>query len=602
MHAHPKVLQVTTTFGAPESTGDSPPSYIEEAHLFRRVRHQIWATQLRQLIRRSFLRVMLVCCLTIGFWGVMFVLFYEGFSLLTTAISHPPTLARTVHAVYNVFFLSLLVMLTVSSGILYYAAIYKSPEVHLLLTLPVRPRRLALEKFTETTLLACWGFVLLGSPLLVAYGFVTGAPAAYFVLLLPLLVCFAVIPSGVGAIGCLLLVSIAPRFRRAVLAVVAVAMIAGGLYLTWVIMGHTEHHAMSALWLQSTLLRLRVAEQRVLPSWWLSTGLLEAAHGGPNGVLQSLGFFWVLLSNALLIPHVLGGLGHWLLRRSFGQLSSGPRLSLPWQAGWVDSLIKLLLSPLSPTMRLVLIKDLRLFRRDPLQWSQFLLFFGLLSFYFVYVRRFDYGRQLTGWMTAIGFMNLGVVGLILSTFTTRFVFPLISIEGQRFWILGTAPVDRREILWSKFLFATIITSLPCCLLVFLSDVALQLWQRTPGMVLVHQLICLLLASGLSALSVGLGARLPELRECSPAKIAAGFGGTLTLILSALYVIAVVLPPAIPAYVWYAQASLARPPGTDDGGLQFWFLMSIAAGLLVTATTVLIPLRIGFRAFARLELV
>ena len=152
------------------------------------------------------------------------MLFFEGFSLLTSAISHPPTLARTVHAVYNVFFLSLLAMLTVSSGILYYAAIYKSPEMQLLLTVPARPSRVALERFIETTILACWGFVLLGSPLLVAYGFVNGAPAAYFVLLLPLLISFAVIPAGVGAIACLLLVSIAPRFRRVSLALAIVAL------------------------------------------------------------------------------------------------------------------------------------------------------------------------------------------------------------------------------------------------------------------------------------------------------------------------------------------------------------------------------------------
>jgi hypothetical protein len=42
----------------------------------------------------------------------------------------------------------------------------------------------------------------------------------------------------------------------------------------------------------------------------------------------------------------------------------------------------------------------------------------------------------------IGSLNLGVVGLILSTFTTRFVYPMISLEGRRFWILGLLPVHR----------------------------------------------------------------------------------------------------------------------------------------------------------------
>jgi len=244
---------------------------------------------------------------------------------------------------------------------------------------------------------------------------------------------------------------------------------------------------------------------------------------------------------------------------------------------------------------------LRLFRRDPLQWSQFLLFFGLLSFYFIYVRRFEYGSQLTGWMMAIGFMNLAVVGLILSTFTTRFVFPLVSMEGQRFWILGTAPIDRRDILWSKFLFAALITSVPCCLLVFLSDVALQLWERTPAMVLVHQWICILLSTGLSALSVGLGAKLPDLREASPAKIAAGFGGTLTLILSALYVLAIIIPPAIPAYLIYATSHLAILPGSHSRTPQFWFAVALVSSTLVAGLTAWLPLRAGLRAFSRMEL-
>ena len=84
------------------------------------------------------------------------------------------------------------------------------------------------------------------------------------------------------------------------------------------------------------------------------------------------------------------------------------------------------------------------------------------------------------------------------------------------------------------------------MLILLSDLALQLWSRTPSAVLIHQLLCLCLGVGLSALSVGLGARLPNLRELSPARIAAGFGGTLTLILSAIFVILLILPPAIPS--------------------------------------------------------
>ena len=581
-------------------TPASLPGCAAEADAFRKARHRIWQATFRQMFRESFLRVLLVCLLTVVFWGVMFALFHEGFSLLAAAITHVPTKARTVHAVYNVFFLSLLIMLGVSSGILYYASIYKSPDMPMLLSSPARASRIALEKFLEATVVACWGFILIGSPLLVAYGTVNQSPLAYFVLCLPLLLSFAVIPSGTGALCCLAIVTLAPKFRRSVLVVVVAVLLGGTIMLLWAIFGNSPHQAMSSMWLQSALGRLQLAEQRLLPSWWLSTGLLEAAHGGPQGVLQALAFQCVLLSNALLMPLLVGSVGKRVLRSSYGHLTNCPPLKLPWNLKWADQLIHVVFWPLPHATRLLLIKDFRLFRRDPLQWSQFLLFFGLLSFYFIYVRRFDYGQQLTGWMTAIGFMNLGVVGLILSTFTTRFVFPLISIEGRRFWILGTSPIDRGNILWSKFLFATLITVVPCCVLVFLSDVALQLLSRTPLMVAMHQVICVFLSTGLSAIAVGLGAKLPNLRESSPAKIAAGFGGTLTLILSAIFVLGAVIPPAVPAYLMYA--------GSDSGWLRqliteaapWWFSIGLGVSFVLTMITVYLPLRMGFRAFTKLE--
>jgi len=47
-------------------------------------------------------------------------------------------------------------------------------------------------------------------------------------------------------------------------------------------------------------------------------------------------------------------------------------------------------------------------------------------------------------LNIVSFLNLAVVGLILSTFTTRFIYPLISLEGRRFWILSQLPVARTK--------------------------------------------------------------------------------------------------------------------------------------------------------------
>jgi ABC-2 type transport system permease protein len=242
---------------------------------------------------------------------------------------------------------------------------------------------------------------------------------------------------------------------------------------------------------------------------------------------------------------------------------------------------------LSPTMRLLIVKDLRLFRRDPVQWTQFLIFFGLLGLYFLNVRRFGYHDQnYRNWVNLISFLNLAVVGLILSTFTTRFIFPMISLEGRRFWILGLLPVRRETILWGKFLFASIGSTVTCTLLVMLSDAMLRVSTLTFA---VHVLACITLCVGLSAVAVGLGAVLPNLREESPSKIAAGFGGTLNLVISTIYILGVVGLTAIPSHLYLA--------GFVHSSAVLWgAVASIVLGVLTTV----VPLRAGFRAFRELE--
>jgi ABC-2 type transport system permease protein len=200
----------------------------------------------------------------------------------------------------------------------------------------------------------------------------------------------------------------------------------------------------------------------------------------------------------------------------------------------------------------------------------------------------------------IGFLNLAVVGLILSTFTTRFVFPMISLEGRRFWILGLLPVHRDHIVWSKFLFAFLGGVLPCCGLVLLSDVMLGLPRQV---ILIHEVSCIVLCMGLSGIAVGLGARMPDLREVSPSKISSGFGGTLSLVISSLFIMTVVVVAALPSHLFLAANALG--PGTVRG-LMAWVgssqgvAASMAVVVAIGTVATFVPMWLGLRAFRGLE--
>jgi ABC-2 type transport system permease protein len=332
--------------------------------------------------------------------------------------------------------------------------------------------------------------------------------------------------------------------------------------------------------------------------------LLEGVHAGwsdepaRRALTESLMFLTLLLSNALFFHLVAVWTARRVFRLGYLLLQGEQTARRPLRLDWLDNAVLRMSFFLPPRIRLMAVKDLRLFRRDPVQWSQFLIFFTLLSLYFINARRLTFDVTYAGWVNMISFLNLAVLGLLLSTFTTRFVYPMISLEGRRFWILGLLPVRRDTIIWGKYLVATLGSLLPCLLLVLLSDLMLGVERLV---ILVHLLACVLLSSGLSGLAVGLGAKMPNLKQDSPSRIAAGFGGTLTLVLSTIYITGIVFFTALPCHLYLSAATYPvtrhlRSPGE----FYSWLAAGVAASVALGIVTTWVPLWMGIRAFRKLE--
>jgi ABC-2 type transport system permease protein len=435
--------------------------------------------------------------------------------------------------------------------------------------------------------------------MLLAYGVASRAPWYYYAMLPAFMLAFTYIPVAAGGICCLLLVRYMPRARKWLPVVAGAALLGLGVWLVWWLLPGRENDLLTPAWLQEMLGRLRFTQNRLFPSWWLSTGLLVTADRQWS---EGLKFLDLMISNALFARQVAIWTSMRLYRPAYHVLHAMSRGRKRAKPGWTDRGLMRAMGLLSPPVRWMILKDLRLFRRDPGQWSQFLIFFGLLVLYFMNIHPFSHDSHYAGWVNMVSFLNLAVVGLLMSTFTTRFVFPTISLEGRRFWFLGLLPMRRETILWSKFAFALAASLLPCSVLVLFSDLMLRLsWP----MLAIHQSTCLLLCLGLSGIAVGLGARLPNLREQSPSRIAAGFGGTLNLVVSTLYILLVVLATALPCHFYFVTAAGHAATGLRMGTTWLWWLRlwivcgTIGSVLLGLAATIL-PLRIGFRAFRRLE--
>jgi ABC-2 type transport system permease protein len=171
---------------------------------------------------------------------------------------------------------------------------------------------------------------------------------------------------------------------------------------------------------------------------------------------------------------------------------------------------------------------------------------------------------------------------------------MLSLEGSKFWILGLLPLRREQLLWGKFAFSTTGGVLIAEFLVLVSDLMLLM---PLSVMLLHTLIVVVLAAGLSGLSVGLGACMANFRETDPSKIAAGFGGTLNLVAGLLFLLLILGLMAAP---WHATTMFGESESTSilptAGLVVFGLLLGLAAGV----ASVVLPLRAGIRALREME--
>lgn len=544
-------------------------------------------------IRGSRLRLCLLAFFGLLFWLVVFAIFFEAFYFLEHRVRLGAELTAYLH---NIFYMSLTVMLAISAAVIGFHGLFRSRETEWLLQTCLADGQVFAYRLQDAVFLSSWGFLLLASPMLIAYGINVFAPWYYYLLFAPALVAYVFVPATTGVLLVLFLVQLAPRravrFGFVLCGVVVLAALVWGYRMLMA----TPGEAFSEDWLDALMIRLRFCQQPLAPSYWIAEQLLALARGD---LRRFLFFHGVVLANAAMLYVLAVAIAGVMYRSAYSRSQSHRTRKFVRREERFERFLHRCFFFTEPGGRLLLLKDLKVFVRDPAQWSQLLIFVGLLALYFINVRRLRYDEQAVYWRNAISLLNLTVSALIMATFTSRFVFPLVSLEGKKLWVLGLLPLKRDTILWAKFAYSAVISLLASGSLVLLSDLMLRL---AGWLVVLHMLITGLLCLGLSGISVGLGARLVDLREVDPSRIAAGFGGTLNLVVSLAYIVVIVLLTAIPSHLYLAGADTSRlyRASFSMEQFRFWLATCLAASVVISLMAMYIPMRMGLRHFRQLE--
>ena len=450
--------------------------------------------------------------------------------------------------------------------------LFSSEDLPYLLGLPVTATSVFNLKVAETYLTSALLPSLFTVPVLAGLGIERGAPIGFYLTSALAVLALYALPVGLGSVLALVLVRIAPAGRVKETATAASVLFAAGLVFGLRALRPEQLFALSPAEFERLLANFASIDIGWLPPAWASNAVQASLEGR---------FPFAALWLALVALALLG-----LVARL---------AAFAYREGWIRALDTHRLR-LDPALRrsawwerpflgfgrpgAVVVKDNRLLMRDPTQWSQLLVLVALAGVYLVSTSAVEVDLQR--FRDALGALNLLFLSFLLAGIGIRTAYPIVSLEGEGYWLLKTGPLRSRQIVFAKFM-----NVLPVMLLfgVGLGLAASRLIDVSPTLALASPLAGLSAGLAITGLGVGLGAAFPRFGATNPAEIPFSGGGLLYMMLAFAYSAAMTLLLALPAW-----RTLQRP------GSVFWTepegAIVLGALLLLTTVATVVPLIYG----------
>ncbi|MFH1378953.1 MAG: hypothetical protein ABII23_01625 [bacterium] len=524
--------------------------------MFIRLKLQMWVNEFKRLSFGKTLKILFF--LTLG--SVLLLSFYFGFFRLISYLETVPIIGELliIKFISMVFLLSF-GMIIISSIISGFSTLYYSSDLTLWMYAPLPVMKVYMHKSAETLVYSSWMIVLAVIPFLAAYASVKELGIIFYIVLVSLIIPFIITAGCIGIMICTLLVSICPYRKLRDGVIIMVVLIGSGVYILFRLMQPEE------------LIRPDVFEQMLIyisllktpaswyvPSWWIASAIESfTAHNWEHLFI----FSSLLILCSLISIICMSMLARIFFYHGWSSVHEGYRR----KTNELDC--RLFAGKTSPGYSIIW-KDIKIFMRDVNQWPQLLLLSALIVVYVFSIYKLPLDTLYL--KSLISFLNIGMIGFVMSAVSLRLVFPSMSLEGDYFWILSSAPISRTKIMWMKFIYSFPVI---LCLGVILSFISNKYLDADAFVQIMSLGSIVLIALTLSGMGIGMGSAFPKFKIENIARIESSAGGILYMIFSFLYLSLVISMTAVPMRMYFF-ARLARSSGS------FYHVLFIAWAVLL----------------------
>jgi ABC-2 type transport system permease protein len=432
--------------------------------------------------------------------------------------------------------------MTVNIGniVVSYSTLYKTREVGFLLTAPISFAKIFFIKFLDNFFYSSSTLLLMVSAALAGYTSYMGLPW-YFI---PLEVVFLILPfmfiAGIlGGVTLIVIMRLAAKFgMKKVLTFIAF------FYTTSIILFYIFSSPVQLVTnvfayfpnLNNYFGFLESPVIKFLPNHWVADALFWISSG--KLIAAGWNIFLLIVVSSVFLIFALFLAKKWFYKTWLVFLNLSNDLSLKKKKNFKTFFSFENKSTLKPAHEALLKRELLLFIRDPSQWTHFLVMAFLITIFVLSISSIDVIilKAYNIYLKTIVYLIIYLFNVFLiASMSLRFIFPLVSLEGESIWKIRSAPINYKKMMITRLFIYFAVIFMIGQVLNFVSNFQFSITLAT-----ISQLNTALVTITLVSLNFGMGSAYANYKEKNPIRVASSQGASLTFLFTIIYLVFLII--------------------------------------------------------------
>jgi ABC-2 type transport system permease protein len=450
-------------------------------------------------------------------------------------------LHRFIFVVLFIFFMTV----NIGNIVVSYSTFYKSSEVGFLLTTPISFAKIFFIKFLDNFFYSSSTLLLMVSAALAGYNSYLGLPWFF----IPLEVAFLILPfmliaGTLGAITLLVIMRLAAIFGMKKVITSLAIIYASSTILFYIFSSPVQLVTKVFTYFPNLNYYFGFLESpvvKLLPNHWVADALFWISSG--KLIAAGWNIFLLIVVSSVFLIFALFLARKWFYKTWLVFLNLSNELSLKKKKNYKTLFAFERNSILKPVQEVLLKRELLLFIRDPSQWTHFLVMAFLITIFVISISSLDVMilNAYDIYLKTIVYLIIYLFNVFLiASMSLRFIFPLVSLEGQTIWKIRSAPVDYKKMILTRLFIYFIVIFTIGQILNFVSN-----FQFSILLTAISQLNTAFVTITLVSLNFGMGSVYSNFKEKNPIRVASSQGASLTFLFTIIYLVFLIVLLFVP---------------------------------------------------------